>query len=144
MSRITLAETSYSLIEEGEHIFKIVKVEYKEDFDKMIVTCETQEGKKQIERFMLNDEGGNKAFSYLAKTALNNFTIEEIDEQDLVGCYFVGTVEHTELESKNNPGKMVTFANIKKKEPVDDDFEGWEVAQEEVSEETDDLYSLLD
>lgn len=118
MAKIALSQGGFTLIPEGVTTFKIVEVEYKEDFGKMTVTLQTQSGVKHTERFtLLNNkgevnEGAIKAFSYFAKTALNNFTIEEIDDQDLVGCYITATVKHEEYESNKEPGKMLKSARL--------------------------------
>ena len=70
----------------------------------MLVSLQTKSGAKHTERFsLLNkdgeiNEGALKAFSFFAKTALNNFSLDEIDEQDLVGCYIKATVKHEEYE----------------------------------------------
>ena len=124
MAKIGLTE-GFTLIPEGTHVFKITEVNYKEDFGKMEVIMEMATGQKYTERFSLLDkngepnQGGLNAFSYFAKTALNDFTLEEIDEQDLVGHFIRCEVEHTEVESNRTPGKMLTFARMGDKEPAD-------------------------
>ena len=147
MSRITLVDTGFKVCSEGEHVFRITKVEYKKDFDKIIVSMETEEGETHTERFMLTSEGGQKAFSYLAKVALNDWSLQDIDEKELIGCYFIGVVEHTTQPNKNDPSKTVTFANIKEKKSVDEDFEGWgekkAAAKAPVEDNDDDLDDLL-
>ena len=118
MAKIKLSEGGYSLIPEGTTTFKIVAVEYKEDFGKMKVEMQTKDGKKHTENFsLLNkdgevNEGALKAFSYFAKTALNNFSLDEIDETDLIGCYITATVKHEEFESNKEPGKMLKSARL--------------------------------
>lgn len=113
MAKIKLSEGGFTLIPEGVTTFKIVGVEYKEDFGKMKVRLQTKNGTKHTEQFTLLDnkgevnEGALKAFSYFAKTALNNFELDEIDEQDLVGCYLTATVTHEEFESNKTPGRML-------------------------------------
>lgn len=104
MAKIKLLEGGFTLIPEGTTTFKIVAVEYKEDFGKMTVDMQTKSGAKHTERFTLLkkngevNEGAVKAFSYFAKTALNNFSLDEIDDQDIVGCYITATVKHEEYE----------------------------------------------
>ena len=121
---IKLVETGFSIIPEGAYIFKIVEVEYNQDFGKMIVTLATKKGMKQIERYSLvksngeANEGAMKAFSFFAKTALNDFSLEEIDENDLVGCFVKGTIEHDRRESTKDPDKMVTFTKLTNLEPA--------------------------
>lgn len=124
MAKIGLSE-GFSLIPKGTHVFQIVKVNYKEDFGKMEVTMQLATGQKHVERFsLLNkdgepNEGGLNAFSYFAKTALNDFTLAEIDEQDLVGCFIRCEVDHEEVESNRTPGKMLKFVRLGDKEPAD-------------------------
>ena len=121
---IKLVETGFSIIPEGTYIFKIVEVEYKKDFGKMIVTLATQKGMKQIERYGLvksngeANEGAMKAFSFFAKTALNDFSLDEIDENDLIGCYLKGYIEHNIVASTKDPDKTVTFTKLTNVEPA--------------------------
>ena len=58
------------------------------------------------------NEGALKAFSFFAKTALNNFSLDEIDEEDIIGCYITATVKHEEFESNKEPGKMLKSARL--------------------------------
>jgi hypothetical protein len=101
-AKIKLSAGGFTLIPEGTTTFKIVAVEYKEDVGKMSVEMQTKSGQNHTERFSLLknnvevNEGALKAFSYFAKTALNNFQLDEIDEQDIVGCYITATVKHEE------------------------------------------------
>lgn len=124
MAKIGLTE-GFSVIPEGTHVFKIIKVNYKEDFGKMEVIMQMATGQKHTERFSLLDkngesnQGGLNAFSYFAKTALNDFSLSEIDEQDLVGHFIRCEVEHEKVESDRTPGKMLTFARLGDKEAAD-------------------------
>lgn len=158
MAKIKLSELGgFTLIPEGTTIFKIVGVEYKEDFGKMEVQLQTKSGSKHTEKFTfvknngeVND-GAIKAFSYLAKTALNNFALDEIDDQDIVGCYIVATVKHEEFESNKEPGKMLKSVRLSDyvhatsfNSPKNDD-EYDRMADEELENESDDdLDDFLD
>ena len=120
MAKIKLTSGGgFSLIPEGTTTFKIVSVEYKEDFGKMTVELQTKTGAKHTERFSLlkNDgevnEGALKAFSYFAKTALNNYNLDEIDEEDLVGCYITATVRHEDYDYVNKEGERKTGKSAK-------------------------------
>lgn len=121
---IKLAKSEFTTIPEGEHTFKIVEAEYKADFGKMIITMATKTGLKHVERYSLiktngeTNEGALKAFSFMAKTALNDFALDEIDENDLVGCYLKGVVTHSKTPSTKNPDKMMTFTNLSDIEPA--------------------------
>lgn len=105
MAKIKLVDTGWSMIPEGDYIFKITDVVYKEDFGKLEVKLTSQEGQSHTERYSLLtkrgevNEGAQKAFSYFAKTALNNYDVEEIDPDDLIDCYVSATVEHVESDT---------------------------------------------
>ena len=123
MAKIGLTE-GFTLIPEGTHVFKITEVNYKEDFGKMEVVMQTAKGQKHIERFsLLNkdgepNQGGLNAFSYFAKTAL---------DEELVGHFIRCEVEHEEVESNKTPGKMLKFVRLGDKEAADG-FDEEEVA----------------
>lgn len=126
MAKIGLTE-GFTLIPEGTHVFKITDVKYKEDFGKLEITMQTQGGMKHIERFGLlksdgsPNEGAYNAFSYFAKTALQNFELNEIDHTDLIGHFIECDVEHDVQPNKNKPDKTVTFVRLADKRPSD----GW-------------------
>ena len=102
MAKMKLSESTFNLISEGTHTFKVMEVndEKYEDFSKLEVKLQTSKGETHVERFTLlkNDgeinEGALKAWSYFARTCLNNFSADEIDTQDIVGCYITATVKH--------------------------------------------------
>lgn len=102
MAKMKLSESNFTLIPEGTYTFKVMEVndEKYEDFGKLEVKLQTADGKTHIERFGLMkdngeiNEGALKAWSYFARTCLNNFQADEIDTQDIVGCYITATVKH--------------------------------------------------
>ena len=118
MAKVKLSEGGFTLIPKGKHIFKIIKSDYDETFGKIEIEMVTSKGQKHIERFTLVDNFGEmnekalNAYSYFAKTALNNFNLDEIDTDDLVGCYLECTVEHEEVPSNKDPAKMFTFIKL--------------------------------
>ncbi len=125
MAIINLSESKgFSLISEGWHDFKITAVDYDEKFGKMEIQLVTKSGQKHTERYMLLDnsgeinQGGVNAFSFFARVAMNDFQIDSIDHEDLVGKFIRGKIEHKK-GTKPNPktGKYATFANITEKEP---------------------------
>ena len=124
MARIPMT-SGFTLIPEGEYVFRIYDVTYDEVWGKLEVKLVNAQGMTHTERFMLkdqNDEPNEKAlaaFSYFAKTALNDFGIEAIDHRDLIDHYIRAEVVHTKLPSKKDPTKMVTFANFGEKSPAD-------------------------
>lgn len=102
MAKIKLSEGGFALIPEGVHIFKVMEVDDSkyEDYGKIVVKLQTADGKTHNEQFTLTkangdlNEGALKAWSYFARTCLNNFSADEIDTQDVVGCYIQATVKH--------------------------------------------------
>lgn len=119
-----LSEGGFSIVPEGTHIFKITDYKWDEDFGKLEFTLETADGYKHIERYGLLDADGevnekaNNAYSYFARTALNNPALDEIEHEDLVGCYIKAEVEHQKVPSNKDPAKMLTFARLGDKEPA--------------------------
>lgn len=102
MAKMKLSESTFTLIPEGVTTFKVMEVDDSkyEDFGKLTVKLQTAEGKTHNEQFTLTkgngelNEGALKAWSYFARTCLNNFNADEIDTQDIVGCYITATVKH--------------------------------------------------
>lgn len=102
MAKMKLSDSTFSLIPEGVTIFKVMEVDDSkyEDFGKLAVKLQTAKGETHIENFTLIkangelNEGALKAWSYFARTCLNNFQADEIDTQDVVGCYIQATVKH--------------------------------------------------
>lgn len=113
--------SGFAICPEGKHIFRIYQVDYKPDFGRLVVYMVNAKGVKHIERFSLMSQSGEmneqacNAFSFFAKTALNNFEITEIDHNDLVDHYIGGEIVHTKTPSKNDPTKELTFANMTEK-----------------------------
>jgi len=124
MAKIPLTTGGFTSIPEGEHIFKIVSSVYDFDFGRLEVGMVTASGQKHTERFsLIKDDGeinekAQNAFSYFAKTALNNFNLEEIDHEDIIGCYLKCKVEHDIQPSKKDPAKKVTFHKLTEKSPA--------------------------
>lgn len=126
MAKIKLSESTFSLIPEGTHTFKVMEVndtKY-EDFGKIEVKLQTAKGETHVETFTLIkangdlNEGALKAWSYFARTCLNNFRADEIDTQDIVGCYITATVKHekytrTQGDKKGTEGTAVRLNDYK-------------------------------
>lgn len=119
-----LSGGGFQIVPTGTHIFKITNCKWDADFGKLEFTLETANGHKHIERFGLLDQYGeinekaNKAYSFFARTALNNVSIDEIEHSDLVGHYIEATVEHDVKPNKNDPTKTVTFVRLGDKKPA--------------------------
>lgn len=124
MARIPMT-SGFVLIPEGTYIFRIWDAKYDEEFGKIEVKLVNAEGATHTERFSIknNDdtynEGAMNAFSYFAKTAMNDFALEDIDPEELIDHYIEAEVTHTKLPSNKDPNKMVTFANLGDKAPAD-------------------------
>lgn len=124
MALISLS-SPFIVIPEGTYIFEITKVEYKEKYGKLEITAETEDGLKHTERYNLlkaNGEPNNgalAAFSFFVKAVFDDFELEEIDHEDLIGKFFKATIEHTVLESTKKEGETVTFARWVDIEAVD-------------------------
>ena len=122
MAKMKLSESSFSLIPEGITTFKIMAVDDSkyEDFGILVVKMQTAKGETHSERFTLMKENGEvnegalKAWSYFARVCLNNSRLEEIDTQDIVGCYITATVKHeTYTKTKgDNAGKTGTSVRL--------------------------------
>lgn len=108
----------FELIPEGRHIFTINDVEYVEEFGKLELKMRTDDGHYHTERFYLIAKNGEpnipalNAFSYFARTALNDPKITDIDPEDLRGRQIEAVIEHTE-------GEKTTFARMTEKYPVE-------------------------
>ena len=145
MARITMTG-GFRPIPEGVHVLKITKAEYDEDFGKAIFTLENEQGLSCQERFsLLNNDGTANdkaltAFSFFAKTAMNDYDMEDIDPVELVGRYIRAEVTHNKVPSTTEPGKMKTFVNLGSKSPADG-FDG--VAAEPTKPAGLDLSALL-
>ena len=115
----TIPMTSgFALVPEGTHVFRIYNVEYDQTFGKVVVHLVTAKGITHREYFGLigkdgaMNEGACNAFSFFAKTAMDNFALEEIDHTDLVNHYIKANAKHTVMESTTEPGKTKTFVNL--------------------------------
>ena len=113
MAKIKLAETGFHLIPEGTYVWTIKKATYDAKFNKVNVDFENENGEKITNKYSLGNPGGAKAFSFLAKTALNNYGATELDPETLVGKKVIGDIEHSEVESNAKEGEMVKFANLR-------------------------------
>ena len=102
MAKMKLSESAFKVIPEGVTVFKVMEVDDSkyEDFGKLAIKLQTAKGETHTENFTLIknngelNEGALKAWSYFARTCLNNFQADEIDTQDIVGCYIQATVKH--------------------------------------------------
>ena len=150
MAKMKLSESTFKLIPEGTTTFKVMEVNDSkyEDFGKLEVKLQTAKGETHIERFSFYtnkgdiNQGALKAWSYFARTCLNNFQVDEIDTQDIVGCYITATVKHESREGTGeNAGK--TFTNVRLNDYTTASSFGGSV-NEDLDEVLDDLDDLDD
>ena len=124
MARIPMT-SNFVIIPEGEYVFRIYDATYDEDFGRIEIKLVNAQGATHTERFSIkdkNDEYNEKAlnaFSYFAKTAMNDYTMEDIDPEQLINHYIRAEVVHTKVPSNKDPNKKVTFANLGDKSPAD-------------------------
>jgi hypothetical protein len=110
--------SGFTLCPEGVQVFRIYKVDYNEEFGKLIISLVNAQGITHQERYQLMGAKGEMnekacaAFSFFAKTALNDFSLEAVDPATLVDRYIKADVIHTQSPSNKDPNKMVTFANF--------------------------------
>lgn len=115
----TIPMTSgFTRVPEGTHVFRIYNVEYDPTFGKIVVHLVTAQGITHREYFGLIGKDGNanegacNAFSFFAKTTLNDFSLAEIDHADLINHYVKATATHSVVDSTTEPGKTKTFVNL--------------------------------
>ena len=124
MARIPMT-SGFTLIPEGVYVFRIYDASYDEEFGKIVVKLVNAQGATQTEKFNIkdnNDEINEKAlnaFSYFAKTAMNDFTLEDVDPEELIDHYIRAEIVHTQSPSRKDPTKNVTFSNLGDKSPAD-------------------------
>lgn len=153
MAKIKLSAGGFSIVPEGVTVFKVMEVDDSkyEDFGKLVVKLQTASGQTHNEQFSLTkangelNEGALKAWSYFARTCLNNFNADEIDTQDIVGCYIQATVKHetytrTKGEKAGTEGTAVRLNDY----TVATGFGGTSRAEDPVEDEGDDLDDLDD
>jgi hypothetical protein len=125
MARIPMTGGNYQQIPEGEQVLKVTKAEYDAEFGKIIITLQNVKGLTCQERFsILNqdntpNEKALNAFSFFAKTVMNNFEMEDVDPEELVGHYLRAEIIHNQVPSNKDPNKMMTFVNLGNKTPAD-------------------------
>lgn len=124
MARIPMT-SGFTLIPEGTYVFRIYDASYDEEFGKIEIKLVNAAGMTHTERFFIkdkNDELNEKAlnaFSYFAKTAMGDYSLEDVDPVELIDHFICAEVVHTKLPSNKDPNKTVTFANLGDKSTAD-------------------------
>ena len=118
MATIQMTGSPFTVCPEGRHIFRIYKVDFNPDFGKVVIHMVNAQGITHRENFSLYradgsmNDGACNAFSYFARTALNDYSREAIDHTELVNHYIGAEIAHTVQPNRNDPTKTVTFANL--------------------------------
>ena len=135
MATIQMTGGAFTVCPEGRHIFRIYKVDFNPDFGKVVLHMVNAQGNTIREQFSLMKADGSmnepacNAFSFFARTALNDYSREAIDHEELVGHYIGTEVVHTVQPNKNDPAKNVTFANLGREKWVAEGFDTTPVAR---------------
>ena len=151
MSRIALTG-GFTIMPEGVHILCIKKIEYDESFGRMSITMENAEGQKHFENFRFLDSTGAdnqkalSAFSALAKAAIGDNDAEEVDTDELLGCFVKAEICHREYEDKDGKTKTATqkAPNTFWETPSDEEIEVFQSSKKpEKPKPKMDLHSIL-
>lgn len=99
MPKITLMP-KYEVIPEGSYVFKITEGSYDADFGRLNMRCESTDGKTMMySRFLLTkdgeaNEGAIREFQRIARAAMKDDDMMEVDPEDLIGKMFCADVIH--------------------------------------------------
>lgn len=152
MAKMKLSESTFTLIPEGSATFKVMEVDDSkyEDFGKIAVKLQTAKGETHTENFTLIknngelNEGALKAWSYFARVCLNNFQADEIDTQDIVGCYIQATVKHEKYMRTKGDKAGTEGVSVRLNDYTTSSGFGGKVAEEIEDDTDDDLDDFLD
>lgn len=129
--KIGLSEGFRRLREGRDQVLSIVEVSYDDKFGKMNVTFEDEYGGSKTECYRMGVPGkeqshSNKVaqdvFSTMAKHALRDWDVEEIDPDELVGLTVMADVTTNEVEGDD--GVKRKFTNIRNFRQAPDQDEG--------------------
>lgn len=124
MARIPMT-SGFALIPEGTYVFRIYDAKYDEEFGKIEIKMVNASGMTHTERFLIkdkNDELNEKslnAFSYFAKSAMGDYSLEDVDPMELIDHFICAEVVHVKLPSNKDPNKTLAFANLGDKSPAE-------------------------
>lgn len=125
MATLYFPKKEFTPIPEGVHIFRIYDVEYDVTFGKVKVCLVNAKGRTHIAYYnTLNNDGSvnesaSNSLAYLARAAINDDNLTEIDHALLINKYIQTTVTHRVQPNRNDPSKTVTFINLSETKPVD-------------------------
>ena len=107
-----IALTDYQPLEEGTHNFKIVAVDFKEEYMKLSITLRTKYGAETYLNFnFIGNDGkpndvANRIFSFFARTALHDKEAKQVDPETLVGRYVQATASKRTYTNKDGEEKV--------------------------------------
>ena len=122
MARIPMTG-GFSLMDEGIQVLRIYGVDYNEKFGNLTIYMVNAKAQTMRETFRFKgkngqpNEGAMNAFSYFAKTAMDDFGMEDVDPMDLIGHYIEVEVIHNETDDGR------TFANLGREKNVAYEFD---------------------
>lgn len=131
MAKINLAESNGTFISQpGKNVLLVVtKSKYDQEYGKVEMTLENENGEIVSNNFGLIDndgsinEGALKAFSYFSRVAVGDWGRDDIEDEELIGCFVRADIEMVEGKKEGREGKKMEFANIAKCFMTNDRFE---------------------
>lgn len=130
MSAINLSPR-FNVLPEGHYVLKITDVEHNEQFGRITVKFETEDGQKHSETYRYINQNGERvdaalrAFSFFARVAMNDEDIESVDTDDLPGKFIECDLEKQSYQKRDgSEGSSVRMMNL-------ESSAGWETAEED-------------
>ena len=117
MATIPLTNGGFTIMREGIQVLRIYGIEYKETFGNLTIYLINAQGETMRETFRFKNatggtnEGAMNAFSYFAKTAMDDYYLTDIDPETLVNHYIRCEVIHNDSNGR-------TFANLGREKSV--------------------------
>ena len=118
MAKINLAESNGAFINQpGKNVLLVVtKSKYDQEYGKVEMTLENENGEIVSNNFGLIDndgsinEGALKAFSYFSRVAVGDWGRDDIEDEELIGCFIRADIEMVEGKKEGREGKKMEFA----------------------------------
>lgn len=123
MAKIKLAASTGGafISKAGKNVLlQIIESDYDQDFGKVSIVLQNKKGETMQNNFNLLDaegslkEGALKAFSYFSRVALGDWSKDDIEAEELVGCVLRGDIVMTKGNKPGKSGEDVFFANLDK------------------------------
>lgn len=131
MAKINLAESNGAFISQpGKNVLLVVtKSKYDQEYGKVEMTLENENGEIVSNNFGLIDNDGSindgalKAFSYFSRVAVGDWGRDDIEDEELIGCFVRADIEMVKGKKEDKNGNIMEFANIAKCYMTNDRFE---------------------